>query len=34
MPATAGHWLLNIYGRWQTDCATGDGYVDLLLITS
>jgi hypothetical protein len=34
MPADAGHWLLNIYGRWMTDCAEGDGYVDLLLITS
>jgi hypothetical protein len=34
MPADAGHWLLNIYGRWSTACASGDGYVDLLLITS
>ena len=34
LPTEAGRWLLSVYTHWQTDCAGGDGYVDLLLITT
>lgn len=34
LPTEHGRWLLSVYAHWQTDCATGDGYVDLLLVTS
>jgi len=33
LPTAAGRWLLSVYAHWQTDCAAGDGFVDLLLIT-
>ncbi len=33
MPTQAGRWLLSVYAHWQTECAAGDGYVDLLLVT-
>jgi hypothetical protein len=33
LPTAAGRWLRSVYAPWQTDCAAGDGYVDLLLIT-
>jgi hypothetical protein len=33
VPVAAGHWLLSLYVWYQTDCISGDGYVDLLLIT-
>jgi hypothetical protein len=34
LPTQAGRWLLSVYTYWQTDCAGGDGYVDLLVITT
>jgi hypothetical protein len=34
LPTQAGRWLLSAYAHWQTGCASGDGYVDLLLITT
>jgi hypothetical protein len=34
MPLDADRWLVRLYGQWQTDCINGDGYVDLLLITT
>lgn len=34
LPTQTGRWLLSTYAHWQTDCASGDGYVDLLLITT
>jgi len=34
MPTQAGRWLLSAYAHWQTGCASGDGYVDLLLVTT
>lgn len=34
LPTEVGRWLLSVYSHWQTDCAYGDGYIDLLLITT
>jgi len=34
LPTQSGRWLLSVYAHWQSDCASGDGYVDLLLITT
>ena len=34
VPTEPGRWLLNVYARWQTGCAAGDGYADVLLVTS
>jgi hypothetical protein len=34
LPTQAGRWLLSVSAHWQTGCASGDGYVDLLLVTT
>jgi len=34
LPTSAGRWLLSFYAHWQSDCLSGDGFVDLLLITT
>jgi hypothetical protein len=33
LPTEVGRWLLSLYLRWETACATGDGYFDLDLET-